>query len=49
MHRYTAAEVRELLSKRRLAANNNTDSQYKNLQQHLEVGVRRGLGRFAGL
>jgi hypothetical protein len=37
--RYTAAEVKQLVERRRLAGNNNTAGQYENLRAHFVVSV----------
>lgn len=42
LHRYTQAEVQKLYSNRKLAANNNTNSQYGYLYNHLEVRPAAG-------
>lgn len=38
-HRFTKAEVQQLVEKRRLAGNNNTSTQYDSLRKHLVVSV----------
>jgi hypothetical protein len=38
-HRFTTAEVQQLVKKRRLAGNNNTSTQYETLRKHLVVSA----------